>query len=108
MVLYSVLWTCDPELSKGKGRIKSDNHLFAFTVLCRNSRDAHACLDWYFRFKYDNRNSLTLDDGVITLRRCTIDSRSFVANYLMMDGIKEPLSLSDLKDSLIKYRLSYA
>lgn len=102
MLLYLVTWELDKSLAKGKGKIS--NPLIAFKVLCRNSSDALHCLSWHFQREYDNPKSLTLDDGLISLSRCTIDSRGFTANYLMMDGIREPIYLSDLKSNAIRFK----
>lgn len=97
------MWTRDSELSKGKGKIKNKEMLIAFSVICRNSQDAIRCLDYHFRFVYKNSNDLHVDDGIITLSRSKVDSRNFTANYLLMDGLREPLSLSDLKnDNLLR------
>lgn len=104
MVLYSVYWCPDTELKRGKGRIKkSDDYHIRFSVLCRTSSDALRCLAWHFRHHYVNSIDLTLDDGVIQLKRQIVDSRSFSAKYLMMDGIKEPIILSDvLNDNILR------
>ena len=97
------MWNVSPELSKGKGRVSSKDYIIGFNVLCRNSHDAIKCLNYHFRFVYKNPNGLTIEDGIITLSRIKVDSRNFTANYLLMDGIKEPLSLSDLKnDNLLR------
>lgn len=98
MLLYTVQWSADNDLTKGKGRVTSS--LIFFSVLCRNSKDALHCLAWHFNFKYNNPKNLTLDDGEIRLTRAKIDSRGFNASYLYMDGIPSPIDLSDVKSSL--------
>lgn len=99
MVLYLVTWTYDSELAKGKGKIKNHDYLIGFTVLCRNSNDALKCLQYHFDNVYNNPKNLSIDDGHISLKRTTIDSRGFTANYMLMDGLREPLTLSDLKSN---------
>lgn len=99
MVLYSVCWSPDHELFKGKGRVPSSESKIFLHVLCRNSKDAILALEYHFRYHYKNSRDLSLDDGEFTLSRSKIDSRGFVAHYLMMDGIKQPLNLIDLKSN---------
>lgn len=100
MVLYSVTWSPVKELTKGKGRIPSSENLIFLHVLCRDSKDALQALEYHFRFHYNNRRELTLDDGQFTLSRSKIDSRGFVAHYLLMDGMKQPLNLCDVKSNI--------
>ena len=100
MVIYTVLWSHDSVLAKGKGRTKDSENLCAFSVICRNRKDAVACLDYHFNHVFRHRSNVSIDDGEVILRRATIDSRGFTANYLMMDGIREPISLSDLKSNI--------
>lgn len=100
MLVYRISWTLNPNLTKGKGRPVNVRTHFLFTVLCRNSRDAASCLEWYFANIYEGSSKYTLDDGVIEFTRASLDSRSFDVNYLQMDGIPQPLALSDVKRSL--------
>ena len=100
MVLYNVVWLYSNDLAKGKGRCT--DLVTGFTVLCRNSHDALNCLDYHFHHHYKSSNVFDIEDGEVKLSRCKIDSRNFNANYLMMDGIKEPIELSDLKSSLLR------
>lgn len=100
MLVYTVTWCHSPSLSKGKGRVRNNDSYFGFTVLCRNSRDAMSCLDWYFHNVYANPNGLDVSDGEVRLVRTSIDSRGFNVNYLLMDGIRMPVNMSDLKKSL--------
>lgn len=104
MVLYRVEWSHSNILSKGKGRVTSKETCFFFTVLCRNSYDAHRCLRFYFdsEFRKDNKHGLTLDDGEIKMSRVTIDSRGFHPHYLMLDGMKEPLYLTDVSSNILR------
>lgn len=99
MLIYTVQWSHSSALSKGKGRTKDSENLFAFSVLCRNRKDAISCLDYHFNNVFKHRDNVCIDDGEISLRRSIVDSRGFTANYLMMDGIREPLVLSDLKSN---------
>lgn len=103
MVLYHVMWSYSHDLAKGKGKITKKENLILISVLCRNSSDALSVLSWYFINEFRNSHGLTLDDGEITLKRSTIDSRNFNAQYLYMDGIRQPLYLPDLKGSLLNY-----
>ena len=102
MILYYVHWIRDVELCKGKGRVKQAEWTIDFSVLCRNSSDAMQCLDYVFREKYSNSNGLTLSDGVITLKRGQIDSRGFSPTYLLADGLKEPIVMSNLKSNALR------
>lgn len=102
MVLYSVQWFCDSKLSKGKGKITNQESYIAFTVICRNSKDAVRCLDWHFLHVFDNKHNLTVDDGEIRLMRMVVDSRNFNARYLLMDKMREPLFLSDLSSNILR------
>ncbi|MBR6646852.1 MAG: hypothetical protein IKL09_04980 [Clostridia bacterium] len=104
MLVYFVKWTADAELCKGKGRIKHSEWIFAFTVLCRSSRDASSCLEYLFKLNYQGKFSLC--DGEITIRRQKIDSRGFDVQYLLMDGMKKPLYLSDVSRAIDTYHSS--
>ena len=101
MIVYSVTWLADSELTKGKGRITHKDFLFSFNVLCRNSKDASACLEYLFELKYSGKFSLC--DGVVTLKRQKIDSRGFDIQYLLMDGMKKPLYLRDAAEAIDGY-----
>ena len=105
MVVYYVHWTRDTQLSHGstKGRPKSDDYNFSFTVLCRSSADAVSCLAILFRDHF--KDQFSVGDGVITLKRVVLDSRNFTAHYMFMDGINNPICLSDLKESLSRMKL---
>ena len=93
MIVYSVLWS--PEQVPGRTKCE---HLI-FSVLCRKSSDALTCLECIFDSKYLN-SGVHLSDGVTTMRRVKLDSRNFNVDYLMMDGIKNPICLHDVKRSL--------
>lgn len=105
MVVYTVMWSADRELTKGKGRVKNDNSLFCISVLCRNSHDALTAFNYLFYQKHGE--NLSAADGQITLRRSVLDSRGFNAMYILMDGMREPLSLGDFKDSLTRYAMRF-
>lgn len=107
MVIYSVRWALDKALIKGLGRAKSGDFVECFSVICRNSKDAIACLEYHFRSSDYKRTRFSLDDGTITLQRMTVDSRNFTATYMMMDGIAEPLFLSDLKRNGLRAHLIF-
>ena len=101
MVIYSVTWMISKDLSKGKGRAKRPEHLTGFSVLCRNRTDAISCLDYHFEQMYPN-GPFTIDDGEVILKRQVVDSRNFSFNYLLMDGMREPLIMSDLKSNFFR------
>lgn len=101
MLVYSVHWVADSELTKGKGRITLKDHDFYFTVLCRCSRDATACLEFLFPLKYQGKFSLC--DGVVTIKRYKLDNRNFEIQYMLMDGMKKPLYLRNCKDAIDGY-----
>lgn len=100
MLLYRVEWWYDS--SNGARKVKNGNSYFVFTVLCRNISDASQCLEYHFRHVYDNPNNVLLSDGDTTFKRVKIDSRGFVADYLHMDGIRQPFNLSDLKRNVLR------
>lgn len=100
MVVYWCRWRLEDDFSNGSGKIKE--RYFSFSVLCRTSADALATLRYYFDHEYKNHNNVCFDDGVIEMMRAKIDSRGFNATYLMMDGIREPLLLSNLKSNLLR------
>lgn len=100
MLVYSVRWCSDSSLTKGKGRVLKQEGLIGFTVLCRNSKDAVSCFEWFFRHQYKNSANLDPADGTLSLTRCKLDSRNFHIDYLQADGIKTPVCLHDLKASL--------
>ena len=97
MLVYLVRWF--PDSSPGKGRIPSGS-LVGCTVLCRNSKDAISCFEWYFANEFDNPHGFDITDGTISLTKMKLDSRKFEVQYLQMDDIKKPLNLRNLKDSL--------
>lgn len=107
MLLYFVQWSVDNKLTKGKGRTKNDDVNFMFTCLCRNSANALECAYHYFHHSFNNTSNLTFDDGIINLKRCVVDSRGFSANFLMLDGMREPINLTDIKSSLIRLSRFY-
>lgn len=104
MLVYTVTWKADRELTQGKGRVTRNDFLFCFNVLCRNSKDATSCLEYLFPLKYPGKFSLC--DGEVTIRRHKIDSRGFEIQYLLMDGMKKPLYLSNVRDSIDLYNNS--
>ena len=108
MLVYTVSWSHSSELSKGKGRVCKNDSIFGFSVLCRSSSDAVKCLEWYFVNVFKNPKGLDFTDGIVKLQRSSVDSRNFTINYLFMDDIKRPISLSNVKDSLtdIMYKLN--
>lgn len=107
MLVYFVMWMADQDLAKGKGRVNSKEFMYSFSVLCRNSNDAVKCLEWLFVNDYKSKHGLELSDGVVTMKREKLDSRNFTFRWLYMDGIKRPINMSDLNDSLTKYAMSY-
>lgn len=102
MVLYSVRWIADSSLTKGKGRVKDKESYITFTVLCRTSQDAVTCLEWVYKDMFPG-SKFSIQDGVISLTRSIIDSRGFHPTYLLCDGLKKPLKMSNVKDSLLDY-----
>lgn len=102
MLIYTVTWIYRNELAKGKGRVRNAEHILGFSVICRNAKDAICCLEFHFNNSFSNVNNLTIDDGEVILKRSKIDSRNFNANYLMMDGIGEPIVLDNLKSNCLR------
>lgn len=104
MILYHVTWSHNKSLSKGKGRVTSDEVGFNLLVLCRNITHAQSCLLFYFDhvFSKYNKHGLTLDDGEVKFSRMVIDSRGFIAHYLFLDGMREPINLVDVSSNLLR------
>lgn len=107
MLVYLVSWSCldDKDLTKGKGKVTmADNGYFFFTVLCRSSSDALRCLRYVFLQKYgaNGIHGIQIDDGVTTLRRSKLDSRSLNIDYLFMDKMKEPMTLHDVMSNVLR------
>ena len=107
MVIYSVTWFYRNDLAKGKGRVAKNEHILGFSVICRNAKDAISCLDYHFNHSFKNPNGLTVDDGEVVLKRSKIDSRNFQANYMLMDGIREPILLDNLKSNCVRSHLIF-
>lgn len=106
MVLYLASWSFDKNTAiRGRvGRPKTNDYGINVLVLCRNSSDALRCLSYeFYSTIYREDSSLSFGDGEIKLSRRKIDSRGFVAQYLMMDGMKEPLFLSDMKSNILRF-----
>lgn len=103
--MYSVHWSADKNLTRGKGRVT--NSSFGFTVLCRSKADALKALEYHFNNYYKNPLDLTVDDGILTVIRCTIDSRGFNPNYLICDNMKEPIELGNVDRSLLRLSRYY-
>lgn len=102
MVIYSVVWERDSDLSLGKGRPKKDKeYVTHFSVICRNISDATACLFYHFNKEFINSN-FDIDDGKVTFHRQKIDSRNFHATYLFLAGMREPLYLPDIKSNNLR------
>lgn len=101
MLVYNVIWFHDKDLTTGKGKCKEC--VVTINVLCRHAGDALRCFNWYFDKKHV-KSEFTINDGEIKLKRVKIDSRGFNADYMMMDGIKEPLALDDLKSNITRVR----
>lgn len=104
MVLYFAKWTVDQTLAKGKGRTSTKDFSCGCTVICRNSHDALRCLDFHFRYEFSkvNKHDYTFDDGTTFLSRMKIDSRNFNAMYLLLDGMKEPMYLTDPGSNVLR------
>lgn len=104
MVVYRVEWVHNNVLAKGKGRATKDEVAFVFTVLCRNISDAQRCFQYYFRFIYSSKNKhgFTIDDGVLKMQRVQVDSRCIIAHFLLLDGMREPIYLSDPGSNLLR------
>ena len=104
MVIYFVQWERDKELAKGttKGRPSDKDYVYSISVMCRNVHDALSCFNILFYRDFQYQSGVKIEDGLVSLRRKTIDSRNFTCQYLYMDGIREPLCLDDLKHSLFK------
>lgn len=101
MVVYYVRWDKGGmPIKSQKGRRRTDASYYDCTVLCRNSKDALSCFEYLFKTEFEPNTGVEICDGDLVLKRMVIDSRNFTIQYLMMDGIRRPLCLSDVKQSL--------
>lgn len=105
MLVYYVRWAADQQLCKGKGKVCKFPSI-DFSVLCRSSLDAMCCLQHLFVKKYAGVD-IDICDGVVTIVRSKLDSRSFVIDYLYCDGIKQPVCLHDVKKSLFEFQTKF-
>lgn len=104
MVIYTVKWVADKVLTKGKGRVKHEENIIIFSVICNNICQAQRCFLWHFNYVFDySRLGLTPDDGELSLKRSIVDSRNFSARYLLLDDMDVPINLHNPKDSLLRY-----
>lgn len=103
MVIYQVTWKRDDTLAKGttKGRPRSGFDSFCFSVLCRSSKDATACLEYLFPHHFGFHCGFSVEDGCVTLKRSKVDSRGFEFQWVMLDKMKKPLLVSDLYNDRI-------
>lgn len=95
MLVYHVRWSYDTDLGKGTGKKKFHDQFLDVLVLCRNSHQALSTLQWLFLQKHLD-DGFSIDDGIITCKRCAVDSRNIIVQYLMLEGMKEPLNLVDI------------
>lgn len=102
MVVYYVRWEKgDEPIKQQKGRRKIEKSYYDFTVLCRDCKDAYSCFEYLFKTEFERNTGVDISDGFLSMKRVKIDSRGFTIQYLFMDDIKRPLSLSNLKYSLM-------
>ena len=104
MVVYSVSWKRDDDLAKGtsKGRPLKKQYDLHFTVLCNNSKEAAACLEFIFPLHFGYHCGFTIEDGVVSMSRTKLDSRKFFFGYIFMDSMKRPLDVSDLTSGYLE------
>lgn len=95
MQIYNVHWAYDSSLGKGTGKLSSDKKFFDIVVLVRSRADALRAFEILFN-KVHSNDGICPDDGFLTFNRCLVDSRNIFCNYLMLDGMKEPLYLTDI------------
>lgn len=109
MMVYYCRWDKTEDTIPGqKGRLKTKGTFYDLLVLCRGIIDASRCFKWYFYTKCEMNTGVSLEDGTLSFKIHKLDSRNFNAHYMQMDGISEPVCLTDLKASLIKiYRNQY-
>lgn len=94
MQVYNVRWSYDTQLGK-LGRIKDSLKFFDIVILCRSRAQALSAFEILFHRAHLN-DGINAEDGTIFIKRCSVDSRNIFANYLMLDGMKEPLYLTDV------------
>lgn len=94
MQVYNVHWSYDTKLGK-LGRIKDSLKFFDIVILCRSRSQALLAFEILFH-RFHLNDGIYVEDGTISIKRCSVDSRNIYANYLMLDGMNEPLYLTDL------------
>lgn len=101
MVIYNVEWRFDPTTSRPntKGRIPNKYTFLNFSVLARNLHDAMSCLYYVHLHEIPYEFGLSVEDGKVSITRSKVDSRNFNVNYLLMDGMRQPLYMNDLKSN---------
>lgn len=100
MVLYFVKWLHDSKLAKGKGRPTHKEFCLVVTVLCDKRSSALRAFEYWFdhefRLSASNKHDFLIDDGEIHMSRSIIDSRGFIAHYLMTSEMREPIDLINI------------
>lgn len=94
----------DNTISKVDGRRKSSDKMFMFSVLCESRSLALQAFEALFNERFTD---MSIDDGYFTIRVSKIDSRNFCVQYLMLDGMKFPLYLTDVKSNFRKLHIIF-
>lgn len=103
MLLYYARWTFNPLNGSGKGnKIRKNDSTIDAVVLCSSSYNAHETLVYLFNRKFLNTD-IDFQDGDIFIERKKIDSRGFIANWLMLDEFKEPFNLCNVNSNLLRF-----
>lgn len=103
MLVYYCRWERNDSPVPGqKGRRPVKGSYHSCTVLCRGVSDAMKCFTHYFYNKCEFETGVDICDGTLTFSLVKLDSRGFNVQFIQMDGISEPLELTDLKRSLLK------
>lgn len=94
MQLYHVRWSYEVKL--GSGRLKDSLKHFDIVILVNNRSQALRAFEILFHREHLT-DGVNADDGELILKRMIVDSRNIFANYLMVDGMDEPLYLTNIR-----------
>ena len=95
MQVYNCFWELDSSLAKD-GRVKKDEKFFSFSILSDKRLRVVRAFEILFIRKF--LGNIDPDDGKLIITRSKVDSRNLCFNYMMLDGMDEPLFLPSIRD----------
>lgn len=95
MQVYHVIWELDPSLASD-GRVKKDEKTFIFSILTDSRVKVVRAFETLFHRTHLGR--IDPSDGKLLIVRSKVDSRNLCFNYMMIEGMDEPLYLPSIRD----------